>query len=108
MDRLKPETTARSVNGHLPCPYRKQKFPFLGVQDGATYALLFNTIDGQFEKVRMFDPDEKFTLTPDDICENVCIVVSIIQSFMKEDPSKYDVCRENENREPHFVKMKAA
>ncbi|MDR2783479.1 MAG: DEAD/DEAH box helicase family protein [Treponema sp.] len=67
------------------------------------------TLDDQFVgKVRVFDIDEKFTITPDDINEHVCIIVSTIQSFVKEDTSKYNVYRDNENLEPHFARMEAA
>jgi type III restriction enzyme len=64
------------------------------------------TLDDQFAgKVQVFDLDEKFNITLDDISENTCIIVSTIQSFVKEDTSKYNVYRDNENLEPHFAKM---
>ncbi|MDR3159635.1 MAG: DEAD/DEAH box helicase family protein [Zoogloeaceae bacterium] len=67
------------------------------------------TLDDQFAgKVLVFDLDEKFNIRPDDIADNACIIVSAIQSFVKEDTSKYNVCRDNENLEDHFVKMPAA
>jgi type III restriction enzyme len=66
-------------------------------------------IDSQFAgKVRVFDLDEKFIINPDDIADNTCIIVSTIQSFVKEDTSKYNVYRDNENLEPHFARMLAA
>jgi type III restriction enzyme len=62
------------------------------------------SLDGQFAgKVRVFDLDEKFNITPDDISDNTCIIVSTIQSFVKEDTNKYNVYRDNENLEPHFA-----
>jgi type III restriction enzyme len=64
------------------------------------------TLDDQFAgKAQVFDLDEKFNITPDDINDNTCIIVSTIQSFVKEDTSKYNVYRDNENLEPHFVRM---
>ncbi|MDR1350766.1 MAG: DEAD/DEAH box helicase family protein [Zoogloeaceae bacterium] len=66
------------------------------------------TLDDQFAgKVQVFDLDEKFNIRPDDISENACIIVSTMQSFVKEDTSKYNVYRDNENLEPHFAKMQA-
>jgi type III restriction enzyme len=58
-----------------------------------------------FGKVQVFDLDEKFNIRPDDIADTTCIIVSTIQSFVKEDTSKYNVYRDNENLEPHFAKM---
>jgi type III restriction enzyme len=64
------------------------------------------TLDDQFAgKVQVFDLDEKFNITPDDISDNTYIIVSTIQSFVKEDTSKYNVYQDNENLEPHFAKM---
>jgi type III restriction enzyme len=66
-------------------------------------------LDEQFSgKVRIFDLDDKFNLRPDDIAANVCIVVSTMQSFVKADTAKYNVYRDNENLDDHFVKMPAA
>ncbi len=66
-------------------------------------------LDEQFEgKVRIFDLDEKFNIRNADIADNVCIIVSTMQSFVKQDTQKYNVYRDNENLEPHFVKMPAA
>jgi type III restriction enzyme len=63
-------------------------------------------LNGQFEgKVRIFDLDEKFNIRPADIADNACIIVSTMQSFVKEDTSKYNVYKDNENLESHFVKM---
>ncbi|WP_461246886.1 DEAD/DEAH box helicase [Treponema sp. R6D11] len=63
-------------------------------------------LNEQFEgKVRIFDLDEKFNIRPADIADNACIIVSTIQSFIKEDTSKYNVYKDNENFENHFVKM---
>jgi len=60
-------------------------------------------LDEQFEgKVRVFDLDEKFTIRPADIADNACIIVSTMQSFVKEDTSKYNVYRDNENLEAAF------
>ena len=67
------------------------------------------TLNDQFAgKVQVFDLDEKFNITPDDINDNTCIIVSTIQSFVKEDTSKYNVYKDNENLESHFVKMPAS
>jgi type III restriction enzyme len=66
-------------------------------------------LDGQFAgKVQVFYLDEKFNIAPDDIADNTCIIVSTIQSFVKEDASKYNVYRDNENLDPHFARMEAA
>jgi type III restriction enzyme len=63
-------------------------------------------LDEQFEgKVRVFDLDEKFNIKLADIADHACIIVSTIQSFVKEDTSKYNVYRDNENLENHFAKM---
>jgi type III restriction enzyme len=63
-------------------------------------------LNGQFEgKVRIFDLDEKFNIRPADIADNACIIVSTMQSFVKEDTSKYNVYKDNENLESYFVKM---
>jgi len=63
-------------------------------------------LDEQFEgKVRVFDLDEKFNIRPADIADNACIIVSTMQSFVKEDTSKYNVYKDNENLENHFAKM---
>ncbi|MDR0750795.1 MAG: DEAD/DEAH box helicase family protein, partial [Tannerellaceae bacterium] len=67
------------------------------------------TLDDQFAgKVQVFDLDEKFNITPDDIADNTCIIVSTMQSFVKEDTSKYNVYRDNENLVPHFAAMPAS
>jgi len=66
-------------------------------------------LDEQFKgKVRIFDLDEKFNIRPADIEDNTCIIVSTIQSFVKEDTSKYNVYKDNENMEDHFTKMNSA
>ncbi len=66
-------------------------------------------LDAQFEgKVKIFDLDEKFNIRPSDIEGNACIIVSTIQSFVKEKTEKYNVYRDNENVDVHFVKMPAA
>ncbi len=63
-------------------------------------------LDEQFDGcVRIFDIDEKFNIRPADIDGGVCIIVSTMQSFVKEDTSKYNVYKDNENLESHFVKM---
>jgi type III restriction enzyme len=67
------------------------------------------TLDDQFAgKVQIFDLDEKFNIRPDDIADNTCIIISTIQSFVKEDTNKYNVYRDNENLEDHFVKMRSS
>jgi type III restriction enzyme len=67
------------------------------------------TLDDQFTgKVQVFNLDEKFNIRPDDITSHTCIIVSTMQSFVKENTSKYNVYRDNENLEPHFVKMPTA
>jgi type III restriction enzyme len=66
-------------------------------------------LNEQYEgKVRIFDLDEKFNIRPSDIADNACIIVSTIQSFVKVNTDKYNVYKDNENLEPHFVKMSAA
>jgi type III restriction enzyme len=64
------------------------------------------TLDEQFNgRVQIFDLDEKFIIRPADISENTCIIVSTMQSFVKENTNKYNVYRDNENLEPHFAKI---
>ena len=66
-------------------------------------------LDSQFTgNVRVFDLDEKFNIRPTDISVNACIIVSTIQSFVKEDTSKYNVYKDNENYEDHFSKIQAS
>ena len=66
-------------------------------------------LNAQFEgKVRIFDLDEKFNVRPSDVEENACIIVSTIQSFVKANTDKYNVYKDNENFESHFVKMPSA
>ena len=63
-------------------------------------------LNDQYEgKVRIFDLDEKFNIRPADVEENACIIVSTIQSFVKANTDKYNVYKDNENLEAHFVKM---
>lgn len=60
-------------------------------------------LDEQFGgHIKIFDIDEKFNIRPSDIEQNLCIVVSTIQSFSKKDTSKYNVYKHNEDLEPHF------
>ena len=69
----------------------------------------YKVLADQFEdKVRIFDLDEKFDINPIDISANACIVVSTIQSFVKSDTGKYNVYKDNEHLENHFVKMRPA
>ena len=66
-------------------------------------------LNDQFEgKVKIYDLDEKFNIRPSDIEENACIIVSTIQSFVKANTDKYNVYKDNENLEGHFVKMPQA
>jgi type III restriction enzyme len=66
-------------------------------------------LNDQFEgKVRIYDLDEKFNIRPSDIEENACIIVSTIQSFVKANTDKYNVYKDNENLDNHFVKMPPA
>jgi type III restriction enzyme len=63
-------------------------------------------LNEQYEgKVRIFDLDEKFNIRPADAEENACIIVSTIQSFVKANTDKYNVYKDNENFEGHFVNM---
>lgn len=60
-------------------------------------------LDEQFAgKVRVYDIDEKFNITPQDIRDHVCIIVSTVQSFKQSDTGKYNVYKHNENLESHF------
>jgi type III restriction enzyme len=59
-------------------------------------------------KVKVFDLDEKFTIKADDIVGFTCLVVSTMQSFVKEDTAKYNVYRDNENLDSHFEKIPAS
>lgn len=61
-------------------------------------------LDEQFGgRVRVYDIDEKFQITPQDIREHLCIVVSTVQSFKQSDTGKYNVYKHNENLESHFT-----
>ncbi len=65
-------------------------------------------LDEQFGgHVKIFDIDEKFNIRPSDIEQNLCIIVSTIQSFSKKDTKKYNVYKHNENLEPHFTHITA-
>ncbi len=65
-------------------------------------------LDEQFGgHVKVFDIDEKFNIRPSDIEQNLCIIVSTIQSFSKKDTAKYNVYKHNENLEPHFTHISA-
>ena len=65
-------------------------------------------LDEQFGgHVKIFDIDEKFNIRPSDIEQNLCIIVSTIQSFTKKDTEKYNVYKHNENLEPHFTHITA-
>ncbi len=60
-------------------------------------------LDRQFEgRVKVFDLDEKFQILPEDIADNLCIVVSTVQAFVHEETGKYNVYRHNEDMEKHF------
>ena len=60
-------------------------------------------LDRQFEgRVKVFDLDEKFQILPEDIADNLCIVVSTVQAFVHEETGKYNVYRHNEDMERHF------
>lgn len=65
-------------------------------------------LDEQFgSHVKVFDIDEKFNIRPADIEQNLCVVVSTIQSFSHRDTAKYNVYKHNENLEPHFAHIQA-
>lgn len=65
-------------------------------------------LDEQFGgHVKIFDIDEKFNIRPSDIEQNLCIIVTTIQSFSKKDTKKYIVYQHNENLEPHFIRISA-
>lgn len=60
-------------------------------------------LDRQFEgRVRVFDLDERFQILPEDVADNLCIVVSTTQAFVHEETGKYNVYRHNEDMERHF------
>jgi type III restriction enzyme len=61
-------------------------------------------LDEQFEsKVRVFDLDEKFNITKNDVENNAVIIVATSQSFVKEDTAKYNVYRNNESIWDNFA-----
>ena len=63
-------------------------------------------LDEQFaEKVRVFDLDEKFNITRNDVENNVVIVVATSASFVKEDTAKYNVYRNNESIWDNFAEI---
>lgn len=57
-------------------------------------------------KVRVYDIDDKFNITPQDIRNNVCIIVSTVQSFKQSNTDKYNAYRHNENLESHFATLR--
>lgn len=60
-------------------------------------------LDAQFGgRVKVFDIDEKFIIAPDDIENNLCIVVSTTQAFVHADTNKYKVYSHHEDMERHF------
>ena len=60
-------------------------------------------LDAQFGgRVKVFDIDEKFVISPDDIERNLCIVVSTTQAFVHADTNKYKVYSHHEDMERHF------
>lgn len=65
-------------------------------------------LDEQFKgKVKIFDIDEKFNIRPSDIEQNLCIIVSSIQAFRRQDTGTLIVYKHNENLEPHFSHITA-
>lgn len=52
--------------------------------------------------MRVYDIDDKFHITPQDIKNRVCIVVSTVQSFKQSNTEKYNAYQHNENLESHF------
>ncbi|MDR3232256.1 MAG: DEAD/DEAH box helicase family protein [Planctomycetaceae bacterium] len=66
------------------------------------------TLNQQFDgKVRVFDIDDKFNITPQDIEQNVCIIVTTIQAFRQSKTDKYKVYAHSEYLEPHFARIPA-
>lgn len=60
-------------------------------------------LDLQFAgRVKVFDLDEKFQILPEDVADNLCVVVSTTQAFVHEETGKYNVYRHNEDMERHF------
>ena len=60
-------------------------------------------LDRQFAgRVKVFDLDEKFQILPEDISDNLCVIVSTVQAFVHEETGKYNVYRHNEDMERHF------
>jgi type III restriction enzyme len=61
------------------------------------------TLDEQFQgRVRVFELDEKFDIRPEDIRNNVCIMVSTLQAFRQSATDKYNVYRDNEHLHDSF------
>lgn len=64
-------------------------------------------LDEQFDgKVRVYDIDDKYNITPQDIKNNVCIIVSTVQSFKQSYTDKYNAYKHNENLESHFSSIR--
>ena len=60
-------------------------------------------LDDQFGgRVKVFDIDEEFIISPDDVAGNLCIVVSTTQAFVHADTNKYKVYAHHEDMERHF------
>ena len=53
--------------------------------------------------VKVFEIDEKFIISPEDIENNLCIVVSTTQAFVHADTNKYKVYSHHEDMERHFA-----
>lgn len=66
-----------------------------------------DALDALFGQVEIYDIDQKFGIRPKDIAQNACVIVSTIQSFVKENTAKYNVYKDNENLESHFVQISA-
>lgn len=61
-------------------------------------------LDEQFDgHVKVFDIDEKFNITPTDLAENMCIVVTTNQAFNRRNKDGLKVYQTNENLENHFA-----
>ena len=56
-------------------------------------------------RVRVFDLDEKFNITPSDISGNACVVVATEQAFVKKNTEKYKVYVDHEDLDPHFAAL---
>ena len=69
----------------------------------------FETLNESFNtKFRVFSNEEALTITPEDVKNNLCIIVASLDAFRKEASiqKKYKVYKENGSLMDHFLNLK--